>query len=745
MAADALRWKLAEYVRHSAWNNKQQEYLPKEIRIQFISKENIVSVVREDPTVQSANIEAFSDHIYNNAHVLFTIFIVYRVPISLLERLSYTDSDLPLRFQPGGTKGLTYEYVRFVPTGQWLCLAAEFSSEGPHQVLDPNTVLPFRSSVKVGEGTFGTVSKVEIEPSHVNQAMMRPLALKVIIRRKETDGINERMLLEGLRSVGHPHIIELLTSFEIEDRIGMFFPLATYDLHRYMCKEGLSFDDQYVSWLLNQLRGLTDALSKIHEYYPDSTESGPNDGGYHHDLKPQNILFFQDKDRPLQGVFKISDFGVAKFQANQHNTSTSHANTRTITHTVAKFGTLMYAPPDVGLEGAPPNLYDMWLLQGILETVVNGLLIWDPQGRWTSTRLKSHFDMLTSVGHTPQRSGDLSPPPPAEGFQWHEKGQYIELGLGERRPLLLGPRLGESKAGVFKVFCRSHLLALKLIEAGSGNEPVTATNEIQILRALKHPHIVQLVGSYRRQISKQRQEVGLLLYPAAQWNLEGFLNAAVDRRLEEDISALDTFFGCLSRIVRVLHDGCVKYKDIKPQNILVNENNVFFSDFGISRHFHDGVSITSGPSRQTRRYSAPEVASFNERGRAADIFSLGCVFLEMLSVIHGHRVNDLLEYLGDDEKSRNYSDNPHKIEQWIEEKLKGKLAPRDSYRLNIISKMLDKDPQRRPGAKYLDDEFGRLSRYGCRLCNSKPTEEAELLDENEYMKVPKGVVTREQV
>lgn len=79
--------------------------------------------------------------------------------------------------------------------------------------------------------------------------------------------------------------------------------------------------------------------------------------------------------------------------------------------------------------------------------------------------------------------------------------------------------------------------------------------------------------------------------------------------------------------------------DIKPQNILVRRNRsnstglmfeVYVADFGIARSYDKAEEImTDGWTSFTRKYAAPEVVQQESRGLAADIFSLGCIFLEM--------------------------------------------------------------------------------------------------------------------
>jgi serine/threonine protein kinase len=70
-------------------------------------------------------------------------------------------------------------------------------------------------------------------------------------------------------------------------------------------------------------------------------------------------------------------------------------------------------------------------------------------------------------------------------------------------------------------------------------------------------------------------------------------------------------------------------------------------DFGISTQMaSDDVSVTIGPTSYTPRYASPETLSFESRGRASDIFSMGCVWVEIYTVIIGERLDTLHEELG---------------------------------------------------------------------------------------------------
>ncbi|KAF2196317.1 kinase-like protein, partial [Delitschia confertaspora ATCC 74209] len=95
--------------------------------------------------------------------------------------------------------------------------------------------------------------------------------------------------------------------------------------------------------------------------------------------------------------------------------------------------------------------------------------------------------------------------------------------------------------------------------------------------------------------------------------------------------SLRRFFGCLSAAMSFIHQNNVKHMDIKPKNILVQRREIFIADFGVARAYRSAhESETDGPTAFTRMYAAPEVALQDKRGFSADIFPLGCVFLEML-------------------------------------------------------------------------------------------------------------------
>jgi serine/threonine protein kinase/predicted negative regulator of RcsB-dependent stress response len=168
----------------------------------------------------------------------------------------------------------------------------------------------------------------------------------------------------------------------------------------------------------------------------------------------------------------------------------------------------------------------------------------------------------------------------------------------------------------------------------------TIQNEISVIRSLDNPHIVQVYFTY-----EEKSRFAIVLQPLADCDLEAFLEQPTDSTLDKT-TLFQKWLCCLANTLAFIHSKGIRHKDIKTRNILVKDNDIIFADFGSSHAFLDeGTSVTEGPAfGHTLMYCAPEVVSWEKRSRSADVFSLGCVFTELLTWVEGSQISDYFEF-----------------------------------------------------------------------------------------------------
>jgi serine/threonine protein kinase len=322
-----------------------------------------------------------------------------------------------------------------------------------------------------------------------------------------------------------------------------------------------------------------------------------------------------------------------------------------------------------------------------------------------------------------------------------ENGRHRHFVPGEALPFEILERLGSGAYGqvdriVSKISFRQYALKRIRRRAAFGNNTQVAMkrfkSEIHIVKSLEHRHIVQYIGSYT-----DKTFLGLVMSPVADTDLASFMEQtcmyvqattlASDessvRRLRSRCSTLRKYFGCLAAALVYLHHRSIRHKDIKPQNILIHKGNVLLTDFGISRDFTDDTgSTTSGITPASPRYSPPEVAMYGARNTSADIWSLGCVFLEMLAALHGYNTDWIKRYFaGVHTQATHFHANPDATSQLLQE-WEATWTVLDKTPLSWIKEMLLMERQSRPTAARVFelvtsiDESNQSSTNFCGIC-----------------------------
>jgi serine/threonine protein kinase/Tol biopolymer transport system component len=192
-----------------------------------------------------------------------------------------------------------------------------------------------------------------------------------------------------------------------------------------------------------------------------------------------------------------------------------------------------------------------------------------------------------------------------------------EIGRGGMAIVFLARDLRHARRVALKVV-RPDLAAAVMMER--------FLQEIRIAAQLSHPHILPLLDSGEAE--------GLLYY--AMPFVEG---ESLKQRLARDgrLPVKEAL-----RIAREVADALdhahrhdVVHRDVKPDNILLNEGQAVIADFGIARAMGEATAdplTLTGSIIGTAEYMSPEqAAGERELDGRSDVFSLGCVLYEMLT------------------------------------------------------------------------------------------------------------------
>lgn len=219
----------------------------------------------------------------------------------------------------------------------------------------------------------------------------------------------------------------------------------------------------------------------------------------------------------------------------------------------------------------------------------------------------------------------------ADNFQFQWKNGR-SLGAGSFASVYLGM---DARSG--------RLLAIKQVKLSTCVEPDEKRNkdlldaferEVDLLKELDHDKIVRYLGS-----SRDDKHLNIVLEYVPGGSIHQLLGSF--GKFEEELCknfARQTLEG-----LEYLHGRGVIHRDIKGANILVSDVGMIkLTDFGISKkeetHFlGGGTSQIQGLHKKfygTIFWTAPEVLNLAAPSSKADIWSVGCLVVEMLTGGH---------------------------------------------------------------------------------------------------------------
>ncbi len=115
--------------------------------------------------------------------------------------------------------------------------------------------------------------------------------------------------------------------------------------------------------------------------------------------------------------------------------------------------------------------------------------------------------------------------------------------------------------------------------------------------------------------------------------METDLHRIVHSRQPLTIDHVQYFIYQILRGLKFIHSANVLHRDLKPSNLLLNSNcDLKICDFGLARGVEDEQSGIMTEYVVTRWYRAPEIMLVcQEYTKAIDVWSVGCIFAELLA------------------------------------------------------------------------------------------------------------------
>jgi len=233
-------------------------------------------------------------------------------------------------------------------------------------------------------------------------------------------------------------------------------------------------------------------------------------------------------------------------------------------------------------------------------------------------------------------------------------------------------------ASYMMTFARKSVLRRRKVSSSS--HMIHLKNELSILKELEHPNLVRLIGAYT-----DDEYSHIIMAPVADQNLADYMRS----REYHKVHHLAKWMGDLSSAVAYLHTNSVKHLDIKPQNILIYKDNILLADFGAARSVFKEEIQNLQDLALTPMYCAPETKLLGKQEYSADIFSLGCVFSEIVTRYYGRSLQEFEHFRANDDGSTEFHLTIGKTSIWLVNIAKITTQPSsNAHSLQLMQDML---------------------------------------------------------
>ncbi|KAL3508810.1 hypothetical protein ACH5RR_028211 [Cinchona calisaya] len=245
------------------------------------------------------------------------------------------------------------------------------------------------------------------------------------------------------------------------------------------------------------------------------------------------------------------------------------------------------------------------------------------------------------------------------------------------------------------------------------SDAIRILREVKLLRLLRHPDIVEIKRIMLPPSRRDFKDI-YVVFELMESDLHQVIKANDDLTHEHH----RFFLYQMLCAMKYMHTANVYHRDLKPKNILANANcKLKICDFGLAR-----VAFSDTPTTifwtdyvATRWYRAPELCGsfFSKYTTAIDIWSIGCIFAEVLtgkplfpgkSVVH--QLELITDFLGTPSAETVSGVLNEKARKYLTDMRRKQLVPftekfsnADPLALRLLQRLVAFDPKDRPTAE----------------------------------------------
>jgi len=238
-----------------------------------------------------------------------------------------------------------------------------------------------------------------------------------------------------------------------------------------------------------------------------------------------------------------------------------------------------------------------------------------PKAKLTHHRLISSVRaLLGSDAREYRRSGaGRSYGPALTGLRRHSF--IAELHSGDLSSVYLAQEDGTGKRRVFKVL--KHMP-----DSGSSDLFDRFLQEYEIIAKIDHPNVIKI---FDLGIADDHAFIAM----------EYLSGGSLAKRLRRSLSRAESIDNArqIARALTAIHGAGILHRDLKPANVMFREDDtIALIDFGLAKQMKLDAAITgTGQIFGTPYYMSPEQGHADPLDERSDIYSLGCIFFEMLT------------------------------------------------------------------------------------------------------------------